>query len=523
MSRTLVNEARTAGQATPVEGKPGRFLLRLISPGWGASGYYSPEVLEAAADAGVFKAGMHCYIDHPHADGSGQDHNGNRSVRDLASVLAENARWDGESQALVAETTVFGPFREALGQMRDAIGMSIRAMAETSFGEAEGRRGTIVDELVEGISADYVTSAGRGGAIVQVLESARPVEESRNIGQWIESRIHRDFTTLADDMAGDGRLTREERISLSSAIGDALAAFVERLEGDQPQLYSRDLWDDPQDTVATAMEAAMSVTANTTRRAVRHGVAEATADERREQLADAVRDAHGSENTWAWVRDFDDSVVWFEVHAEDAASRTYEQTYDVASDDLSVALTGDPTEVRAVIKYVPTTRSDGSTTTEESEEDTMPEIAESELRTLREAAGRVQTLESELSTEREARESAETERDQLRESNARRERTATIRRIVGEAAEAAEVTLDEDQELGIAARAVIADDGSLNESATREAADKRVAAIKEAQGAGRPRGLGSSRPSDGGEQSVSESDMDALDQAVFGGLELQEG
>ncbi|NGZ99632.1 hypothetical protein G5V59_02545 [Nocardioides sp. W3-2-3] len=84
-------------------------------------------------------------------------------------------------------------------------------------------------------SVDWVTRPGRGGKVLQVLESARDVTEARSIGQWVESRIHRDFTVLADDMAGDGRLTREERISLSAAIGDGLAAFVAKVEADAPQ------------------------------------------------------------------------------------------------------------------------------------------------------------------------------------------------------------------------------------------------------------------------------------------------
>jgi hypothetical protein len=258
MTRATLTEARDTASTAPVAQAPGRFLVELITPGWGSSGYYSPQVLESAAQAEVFPAGLHMYLDHPSASESIE--RPERSVRDLAAVLTEAARWDGN--ALVAEAAVFGPYREVLGQMSEAIGVSIRAAADvTDNAQAEGRRGRVVNQLVEGLSADFVTRAGRGGRIVEVLESARTVEEQRNIGQWIESRLHRDFTITADDMAGDGRLTREERISLSSAIGDALTAFVGRLEADQPQLYQRDLWDDPQDTVAAAMEAARNVPA----------------------------------------------------------------------------------------------------------------------------------------------------------------------------------------------------------------------------------------------------------------------
>lgn len=264
MSRATLTEARSAAKATAVEGAPGRFRIELATPGWGSSGYYAAEVLEAAGAAQVFPAGTHMYLDHPTKTETSD--RPERSVRDLAAVLTENAIWDptaGDGAgALVAETAVFGNHRDVLAEMSDAIGVSLRAVAEvTENGTAEGRRGRIINELVEAKSVDFVTKAGRGGRIVEILESAALIEEKRSIGQWIESRLHRDFTITADDMAGDGRLTREERISLSSAIGDALTSFVGKLEAEQPQLYARDLWEDPQDTVATAIEAAKNVTA----------------------------------------------------------------------------------------------------------------------------------------------------------------------------------------------------------------------------------------------------------------------
>lgn len=171
MHETLTEARPTAG-ARAVKGKPGRFLIQLITPGWGTSGYYAPDVLEAAAKAKVFPAGTHMYIDHP--TGTEQIDRPERTLRDLAASLAEDAYWDGS--ALVAEANVFERDRAPLAEMADVIGVSIRANAEVDHGEAEGRRGTIVGRLVEAISADFVTHAGRGGRIVQVMESAPPAQ-----------------------------------------------------------------------------------------------------------------------------------------------------------------------------------------------------------------------------------------------------------------------------------------------------------------------------------------------------------
>lgn len=168
---TIITETMTdaTGRAKPTS--PGRIRVGLITPGWGSSGYYAPDVLEAAAHDRVFPAGTHIYFDHPSA--SENTDRPERSVRDLAATLTADAVWDGEG--LVAEAEVIGPYRELVTDpvFTSAVGMSIRAGAETSVGEAEGREGVIVDRLTEGLSVDLVTRAGRGGRVLEVLESAR--------------------------------------------------------------------------------------------------------------------------------------------------------------------------------------------------------------------------------------------------------------------------------------------------------------------------------------------------------------
>jgi hypothetical protein len=85
------------------------------------------------------------------------------------------------------------------------------------------------------------------------------IREAGSIGAWFESRIHSEFTEEADDQYGWGQLTREERIALSAAIGDALDAFVIRLQSDAPQLYQRDKWGDMPTLPAMAEPQPMSM------------------------------------------------------------------------------------------------------------------------------------------------------------------------------------------------------------------------------------------------------------------------
>lgn len=399
----------------------GSFLVQVISPGWGSSGYYSTEVLEAAGKAKVWPAGTHMYFDHP--DAVEAEVRPERSVKDLAATLTEDARWDGSRKSLVARVEPVGLGKTVLADeaFRKAIACSVRASAEFVVGEAEGRKGVIVKEIFADTfnSVDFVTHAGRGGMI---LESARAavdtdvpavflresavakIREARNIGQWIESRLHLELTQLADNMFGDGRLTREERIALSSAVGDALTAFTSDLESSAPQLYARDLWAEPE---ALAMAA----------EAIRPARETASADT--EQALDgAIGQAYNNadDETYSWLRDFDpdQKLAYFELSVGGVCT-TYQQAYTVA-DSGDVELTGDKTEVTRRTTYVPVGASESatpnvpvhpagqSTTTKEH---TMPEIeegakvsiTETRLRTLEADAGRVPALEAKVVAE----------------------------------------------------------------------------------------------------------------------------
>ena len=170
MTRTFIHEATPGGLGEVTE--KGIVPLVIASPGWGSSGWYGAKVLENAATAKVFGKDLHLYMDHPSE--SEQHDRPERSVRDLVAVLAEDARWDS-TRGLMAEAKIFKPYRDLF---RDedfvkAIGVSLRAYADTTVGEAEGRKGTIITELLAAESVDFVTKAGRGGMVLSALESAR--------------------------------------------------------------------------------------------------------------------------------------------------------------------------------------------------------------------------------------------------------------------------------------------------------------------------------------------------------------
>ncbi|MFN2636897.1 MAG: hypothetical protein ABR585_07725 [Gemmatimonadaceae bacterium] len=295
----VVSLTEAAGGTAPT-GR--RFRARLIAGDvQGSSGYYSAPMLKK--HAGVFRQGLPVYLDHPGVTEAYE--RPERSVRDLAGRLATPATYQGDG--LYADVEVYPHWAPVIEAMAGDIGMSIRASGTVEASTADNIRGPIVTSLTEASSVDFVTAAGAGGKIVALLESARSegdllrqasealappfkkkgakdededkkpddaeddatdddeedddelpaflkkkikakesdLDEARNVGGWIESRLHLTLTTLADDMYGAGQLTRDERISLSGAIADALTAFARRVETERPHLYQRDTWEEP--------------------------------------------------------------------------------------------------------------------------------------------------------------------------------------------------------------------------------------------------------------------------------------
>lgn len=259
--RTAVAEA---GVAEVSKERPGRMLIRLIKAGWSLNGNYYPAEVLKRDGARAWPKGMQSFIDHATETEDYERPAG--SVEKLAAILTEDARWDEDTKSLVAWTRLFEPWRTPLIEMAKAeaeegipvIGTSIRAYVTAEHGEAEGRKGNVVNTIEQGRSVDFVTKPAAGGALLTVLEAvqAGKVAEGRSVGTWLESRLHLTLTQFADDMYGDGRLTRDERITLSSAIGDGLQAWTARVEADAPQLFQRPPWDDAPDGDLAADEAA---------------------------------------------------------------------------------------------------------------------------------------------------------------------------------------------------------------------------------------------------------------------------
>lgn len=147
--------------------------VKIIAPGWGASGYYSPDVLKRDGPL-AFAAGTHMYLDHPTESESRE--RPERSVRDLAAVTVSTPEYREDGAAgpgLYATATILPTYAEVIDHLAPHIGVSIRARGSFVAGEAEGRKGNIVSKIIRGESVDFVTKPGAGGKVGAIMESLR--------------------------------------------------------------------------------------------------------------------------------------------------------------------------------------------------------------------------------------------------------------------------------------------------------------------------------------------------------------
>jgi hypothetical protein len=168
----------------------GTVLLKLIQPGWGASGYYPREVLQRDGPR-VFTQGTKGYWNHPTPQEEAARPEGDLNA--LAMELVSDARYEMgvAGEGLYADAKVFGPYQGAIEELAPHIGVSIRASGRATQGEAEGRKGPIIQGITTAHSVDAVTTPGAGGEIIRMFEAARsrpsstipipqPMEESMN-------------------------------------------------------------------------------------------------------------------------------------------------------------------------------------------------------------------------------------------------------------------------------------------------------------------------------------------------------
>lgn len=120
-------------------------------------------------------------------------------------------------------TANMGTLQKAMASMKAAMQTVLDLLAKAGGGTADG------EDPTAGAPEEEAAHGADG----------QPLQEGANMAEWLESRLHSQFTQIADDLFGGGCLMRDERIALSSAIGSALDAFHQAVLDTVPQLFER--------------------------------------------------------------------------------------------------------------------------------------------------------------------------------------------------------------------------------------------------------------------------------------------
>lgn len=353
----------------------------------------------------------------------------------------------------------------------------------------QGSSGSYTPEVLEAAAADKVFPRGTQGHInhdTEFQRMERPEGDLRNLALVLleDARVADNGALVADALVSSA--WRDFVEEFKEFIGASIAAqaqvtktsdgpVVEKL---LPHPFNRvDLV-----TVAGRGGAITEVLEAAHVIESRSIVKEATANETGELLREALRAAYGADDTWIWMRDYDDARVWFDVE-DPETSTTYEQAYTLT--DATVTLDGERVEVRATTTYVPVTAPNDSApnpaaVTENQEEATMATIDDKELAALRESASRADAAEADLKKEREAR--------ALEAAQSRKDKAAAIVR----------------EAFGEDAPAFITESAQLMAASEDFDADKLATSAKEAA-ASLASQAGAGKPSDNGVTPVTEA------------------
>lgn len=200
----------------------GVMTMRIIAPGWGSSGYYSTSTLKEAASK--FAAGTHMYIDHPGRRDA--ENRPERSVKDLAATLLEPGKWIEEGSAIgkafagpgvYAKAKVKKHWKGFVKSCMPDIEVSMRGHGKAKIGSVGGKKGKIIESITDVSSVDFVTRAGAGGKILELLESARAyednIEESKGdqMDQEVLTRLQEAETRLAAALKANEQITESYR------------------------------------------------------------------------------------------------------------------------------------------------------------------------------------------------------------------------------------------------------------------------------------------------------------------------
>ena len=235
-------------EATAVANKPGSDLIRkqgngkvyirIIEPGQGATGFYTPPVLTTAAKSGVFDNAP-VMRNHPKTGQRTERPDIDLTVGFVDPGTAKYEENGEKGPGVYATMTVLEPERRKVYSLVGTpFGMSIHADGQLErFGDTTSNV-TSIDKVH---SVDLVVKPGAGGAIIKVLESEKlrvATTDSYPLEPWYVAQQQKESTMLNLDY---GQLVEDEQGNRYQYLGNLQEDEPKEKPGEQ---VDEDIYED---------------------------------------------------------------------------------------------------------------------------------------------------------------------------------------------------------------------------------------------------------------------------------------
>ena len=248
-------------------------IFRVIQPGWSSNGYYySPQVTSQLVP---FIEGKPMFFADHLEPKQKKDMIFGQKLKDGVAI-AEKA-WTDETGQVFAKLKSLNNSSthwiwEAAQSHPEHIGISIDAYGKVQKGEAEGKKGNLVNSFVGYDSSDFVYRPAAGGKFISITESFGEVtpeepevldtlkEAAKSLSDVIKKSQKKSLfwnigymlTDFLSSVAVDNELTEGEK---EKAVEEALGEFISQLKLMDPlNLFNKEIELNPQEKLKYKLE-----------------------------------------------------------------------------------------------------------------------------------------------------------------------------------------------------------------------------------------------------------------------------
>lgn len=227
MSTLTFHESRSGAFA---EASDGSYPVTLLTPGQGATAYYSEEVVSRDAPA-AFPKGTHVYLDHLQ---EGEQ----RTAAKILGTLIEDTKIREGDGAAVNRFKPVSRWADLVADVHSIAGLSINAAGSAKLGMVDGRSTRIAESIDYSVtnSVDLVSYPGRpGSGFTESYDSLYAEAMAAATGETVQPE-----TSAPGTLEEGRRMALEEQVTdLTSAVA-ALTTLVESLVPKAPKAEELD-------------------------------------------------------------------------------------------------------------------------------------------------------------------------------------------------------------------------------------------------------------------------------------------